>query len=366
MEILSLLERSDIPTQWDFDVSSVKSPDAALGLIQLSVLLCPDDDSAVSGRGDLSYVVNGGFGWTRPSDCPVAVLAGMHTVPFDLNGNGVTCPTGPQSDGGPTDRAIYFQTGLFFVENWPVASQTPASLNAASAACKLAPYAGAAGFLRLPAPRSGLVSRSRRGPLEVSLTHVSGTTCGDRRWVAPTRMPRLASRSLDSRRSRTAGSHACVVARVLGRGRGANVRRAVSPRGGRSAARVSNVRSRLGQSAFGWHDCRAAAALHRIAASSLTRPRLGVLTGAALLWSIVSALAAYPHCLSYCNELAGRSGEGWYAISVNLLHGLPCSAADGKGGWKGITAGQYSYFRAWRPAARAGYSIRIYHRPPSP
>ncbi|MGH7140888.1 MAG: DUF1559 domain-containing protein [Pirellulales bacterium] len=124
VEMLPLLERSDITGRWDFDVPYSKSPNAALGSLQVSVLLCPDNDFVVSGNGNLSYVVNGGFGWTRPVDCPVAVLTGGQTVPLDLNGNGVTCPAKPSADGGPTDRTLYFQTGLFFVENWPVGSGT--------------------------------------------------------------------------------------------------------------------------------------------------------------------------------------------------------------------------------------------------
>ncbi|MGH7136394.1 MAG: hypothetical protein ACREHD_11685, partial [Pirellulales bacterium] len=56
--------------------------------------------------------------------------------------------------------------------------------------------------------------------------------------------------------------------------------------------------------------------------------------------------------------------EGWYAISVNYLHGLPFSAPDGQGRWRPIAPGQYSYFRGCEPVGRAGYSIRIYHGAP--
>jgi prepilin-type N-terminal cleavage/methylation domain-containing protein/prepilin-type processing-associated H-X9-DG protein len=127
VELLPWLERSDVARQWNLDLPVTDPKNAALGSIQLSVLLCPDDDSLVSGRGNLSYVVNGGFGWTKPNDCPVAVHSGgtgMQTLPFDLSGNGVTCPANAQQDGGPSDRSLYFQTGLFFPENWPVGSGT--------------------------------------------------------------------------------------------------------------------------------------------------------------------------------------------------------------------------------------------------
>lgn len=124
VELLPWVERSDIARQWNFEEPFSDPSNAALGAIQVSVLLCPDDDSRVSGRGNLSYVVNGGFGWTKPEDCPVAVHAGMQTLPFDLNGNGVTCSSNAQQDGAPSDRSLYFQTGLFFPENWPVGSGT--------------------------------------------------------------------------------------------------------------------------------------------------------------------------------------------------------------------------------------------------
>jgi 4-amino-4-deoxy-L-arabinose transferase-like glycosyltransferase len=123
-----------------------------------------------------------------------------------------------------------------------------------------------------------------------------------------------------------------------------------------------------------------------------------------LAWSVASSLSAYPHSLSYFNELAGgpaggpahllnsnidwgqdlfflkrwqqdhpeaadlrlacdgrvspsavgirwapapaAPAPGWYAVSVNRLKGVE---------------GRYRFFLRFRPVARAGYSIYIYH-----
>ena len=53
---------------------------------------------------------------------------------------------------------------------------------------------------------------------------------------------------------------------------------------------------------------------------------------------------------------------GYFALSVNFLRGAQFSAPDGQGGWRGI--GRHdalTYFRRFRPIARAGYSMYIYH-----
>jgi 4-amino-4-deoxy-L-arabinose transferase-like glycosyltransferase len=55
---------------------------------------------------------------------------------------------------------------------------------------------------------------------------------------------------------------------------------------------------------------------------------------------------------------------GYYAISVNFLRGIDFHAFDGKGGTTRITDRAYTYFRMFKPIARAGYSIYIYHITP--
>ena len=55
---------------------------------------------------------------------------------------------------------------------------------------------------------------------------------------------------------------------------------------------------------------------------------------------------------------------GYFAVSVNILRGMPFRVPDGHGGWQPVSPEDYSYFRYFQPAARAGYSIYIYHITP--
>jgi hypothetical protein len=52
---------------------------------------------------------------------------------------------------------------------------------------------------------------------------------------------------------------------------------------------------------------------------------------------------------------------GWYAVSVNVLRGDRSPLPDGRGGWTLYREHSYGYFLRFRPVARAGYSIYIYH-----
>jgi prepilin-type processing-associated H-X9-DG protein len=128
VDILPYIERSEIHRRWRFDLPATDANNRALSHTQITVLICPDDDTVVQGEGNLSYVVNGGFGWTRPIDCPgVMHLSPMNvvqTMPIDLNGNGITCPSAALQDGTPNDKELFFLTDLFFVENWPLGSFT--------------------------------------------------------------------------------------------------------------------------------------------------------------------------------------------------------------------------------------------------
>lgn len=126
--LLAHLERRDIEEEWDYEATFDSPANQKLGSLTIRVLVCPDDITAV-GQGDLSYVVNGGFGWTvgKPTlDCPAAfhVTNNPPEQPIDLNGDGVTCPQNPEDDGTPSDKTLFKQTGLFFVENWPIGSGT--------------------------------------------------------------------------------------------------------------------------------------------------------------------------------------------------------------------------------------------------
>ncbi len=131
VSILSDIDRNDIGNAWTLDQpynDTASSQNGALSQTSIGVLVCPSDISVVPGKGNLSFVVNGGFGWTHPVDCPISphwVAPGKPTkTPFDFNGDGKTC--GNTSDPAilAPDKAMYMWTGLFFVENWPYGTGT--------------------------------------------------------------------------------------------------------------------------------------------------------------------------------------------------------------------------------------------------
>lgn len=129
VSLLGRLDRMDLATHWDFNRPHNDPHNLQLASVHLPILTCPDDDSVVPGQGNLSYVVNGGFGWTtgQPvADCPSAfhITDDPCTRPIDLNGNGVACPAEAEDDGTPNDRTLFYSTGLFFLENWPLKKGT--------------------------------------------------------------------------------------------------------------------------------------------------------------------------------------------------------------------------------------------------
>lgn len=52
---------------------------------------------------------------------------------------------------------------------------------------------------------------------------------------------------------------------------------------------------------------------------------------------------------------------GWYAVSVNFVMGRESEAPDGQGGLVFVGREDYAFFQKFKPVARAGYSIDIYH-----
>lgn len=69
------------------------------------------------------------------------------------------------------------------------------------------------------------------------------------------------------------------------------------------------------------------------------------------------------------NEQAHRLEiePGWYAVSVNILRGLPRDVPDGSGEYTQLEKNALSHFQRLHPAASAGYSIYIYQvRPDLP
>ncbi len=157
--------------------------------------------------------------------------------------------------------------------------------------------------------------------------------------------------------------------------------------------------------------------------------RRGAVALFALAWSVGSSLWIYPHSLSYFNEIIGgpRHGPahllgsnvdwaqdllrfkwwrnehpevqplyvgctgllapssvgidalsisplspdteippGWYALSVNLIHGESVQEHRSDGTRTTVAPDGYERFRRLRPVARIGYTIRIFYIPPSP
>lgn len=123
-EILPLLEQEPLYKQYDFSQPWDSLTNRPVVSTSLPVLVCPDDISREEGRGNLSYVVNCGFAWTVPLDCPSTLHAsGPATAtisPMDFNGNGIVCPVDTGTDGRPSDTKIMESLGMFFVENWPL------------------------------------------------------------------------------------------------------------------------------------------------------------------------------------------------------------------------------------------------------
>jgi hypothetical protein len=53
---------------------------------------------------------------------------------------------------------------------------------------------------------------------------------------------------------------------------------------------------------------------------------------------------------------------GWFAVDVSFVRGMNRRVLDGQGRWTPPEPNcDFSYFRRFRPVARAGYSIYIYH-----
>jgi prepilin-type N-terminal cleavage/methylation domain-containing protein/prepilin-type processing-associated H-X9-DG protein len=119
VDLCGYLDRPDLAQSWDLTKPRGVPPNDELSRLQVAVLVCPVDDT-LRGAGDLSYVVNGGFGFTNlvagVADCPV----GRNGAPLDLNGNGIACPADVSTDGAPGDKELYFATGLFFLESYRV------------------------------------------------------------------------------------------------------------------------------------------------------------------------------------------------------------------------------------------------------
>ena len=127
VSVLPYLDRLDLFDRYQKDEPRDSADNKVVTNTYLEVLVCPEDISVVSGQGNLSYVVNGGFCWTIPVDCPVAMHTAPGTAPvvapMDFNGDGIVCSFVPVT-APVSDKLLFKRTGLFFLENWPSGSGT--------------------------------------------------------------------------------------------------------------------------------------------------------------------------------------------------------------------------------------------------
>lgn len=127
IDVLPFIEQRALFQKWDRDQpfdDTTYSQNGTLSQTPLPLLACPSDLTALAGRGNQSYVVNAGFGWTQPADCPFSddsTGSGLIRVNFDLDGDGLACPGTVGTKG---DQAVLLKMGLFFGENWPIGAGT--------------------------------------------------------------------------------------------------------------------------------------------------------------------------------------------------------------------------------------------------
>lgn len=116
VSILPWIEQGNLADKWDLDKPITDPANQPLTQMHIPTYVCPVDLSrSKPPKGDLSYVVNGGVGYTiryqGVGDCPVDANRAL----LDLSGDGSAC-IGTEADD--EDRKFFKQLGLFFLENW--------------------------------------------------------------------------------------------------------------------------------------------------------------------------------------------------------------------------------------------------------
>lgn len=115
--ILPFLDQKNVFDKWDLDKPITDPANEPLTKSYIPVFVCPMDLTRNKKKqGDLSYAVNGGWGFTFKTgsgvrDCPMSPFGGR----LDFNGDGASCAGTPADDG---DRELFTKLGLFFLENW--------------------------------------------------------------------------------------------------------------------------------------------------------------------------------------------------------------------------------------------------------
>ncbi len=119
--ILPYVEQSALHNKWDLDKSVEDPLNEPLSRSQIPVYQCPSDLSLL-GRGDLSYAVNGGVGYTtKHSSGTRDVPVDSENRSLDLNGDGVFPHDLVAPNGAVSDRDLFKRMGLFFMETWNTA-----------------------------------------------------------------------------------------------------------------------------------------------------------------------------------------------------------------------------------------------------
>lgn len=117
VSVLPWLDQENLYRQWDLEQPITSPTNQPLTRSYVPAFVCPLDLSRSKEKtGDLSYAVNGGWGFTVRTgsgigDCPVDRFG----TRLDLDGDGVTCSGTPSDD---EDRKRFKQLGVFFLENW--------------------------------------------------------------------------------------------------------------------------------------------------------------------------------------------------------------------------------------------------------
>lgn len=134
VEILPWIGETEISQAWDNSRFNWEPSNDRLAAHPIPGIVCPSDDSVIAGRPDLSYVVNGGYGWSGIHTATRVPRVGAGKL-IDYNGNGIVGAGESAGTSLPSDKSLYFNTSLFFLGIWPhgsdveVAKHTPASVH---------------------------------------------------------------------------------------------------------------------------------------------------------------------------------------------------------------------------------------------
>jgi prepilin-type N-terminal cleavage/methylation domain-containing protein len=125
VECLGELDRADIYDRWNYQAPPGDPANRALGLTNLEVLTCPDDDTSFGKDGGLSYVINSGYAERNSFYAYTAAIAAGQTpsqntvhmynvIPTDWDSDG-EAPGEPGAWIEPDDEDITRDTGVSWI-----------------------------------------------------------------------------------------------------------------------------------------------------------------------------------------------------------------------------------------------------------